>query len=203
MANRPNFELIHDAWVQRIGFAHKTAESVTYARNNETYTIKAKEIIVAAGAINSPKLLMLSGVGPKETLSALKIPVVADIPEIGSNLYDHHYSVMEFWTINSVETAWQWTENATEAAIAQTQYTTDHGAGPLGRNKIRGPSPPRLGIRSSTPFTLSQHPEGLAPGDLRIRQYPVPPACTECQHPRCLCCGCTARNSRVYHDQLL
>ena len=116
MVGRPNFRVIHDAWVQRIGFTGNTATNVTYTdtQTNEAHVIEAQEIIVAAGAINSPQLLMLSGVGPEETLSALDIPVVANIPEIGSNLYDHHYAVMEYQTVEGVETAEQFDFVASE-----------------------------------------------------------------------------------------
>ena len=140
MANRPNFNLIHDAWVQRIGFRGRTAHSVTYTTGDDRqHTIYADEVIVAAGAVNSPQLLMLSGIGPKEKLVELDIPVVADIPAVGANLYDHHYAVMEFRAAQDVETAWQWSENATGAAVAKAQYTTPGGGnsgkdlGPLGR----------------------------------------------------------------------
>ncbi|KAL5356055.1 hypothetical protein BJX96DRAFT_185538 [Aspergillus floccosus] len=140
MARRPNFRLIHNAWVQHIGFHGRKAQNVTYTTGDDcTRTIHADEVIVAAGAINSPQLLMLSGIGPKEKLIELNIPVVADIPQVGANLYDHHYAVMEFQAAQSVETAWQWTENVTGAAVAEAQYTTPGGGhsgkdlGPLGR----------------------------------------------------------------------
>ncbi len=135
MANRPNVQLIHNAWVQHIGFSGITAQNVTYidTLNNQTHTIIAKEIIVSAGAIHSPKLLMLSGVGPKNRLSALKIPVVADIPDIGSNLYDHHYSVVEVEVTDNIETVWQWSQNATEVALAKAEYAAN-SSGPLGWN---------------------------------------------------------------------
>ncbi len=135
MANRPNVQLIHNAWVQRIGFLRDTAQNVTYidTLSNETHTITAKEIIVSGGAINSPQLLMLSGVGPKDQLSALNIPVIADIPDIGSNLYDHHYSSIEVAVTPDVETFWQWDVNATGAALAKVEYAANE-SGPLGRN---------------------------------------------------------------------
>ena len=133
MANRPNVQIIHGAWVQQIGFSNKIARNVTYSDivSNDTNTIHAKEIIVSAGAINSPKLLMLSGVGPKDQLSALNIPIVADVPRIGSNLYDHHYSVIEVEVTDDVQTVWQYIQNATGAALAREEYATN-ASGPLG-----------------------------------------------------------------------
>lgn len=133
MADRPNVRLIHNATVKRIGFLNKTAQNITYVDSvrNEIHIISAKEILVTAGAINTPKLLMLSGVGPKDRLSALNIPIVADIPAIGSNLYDHHYSFMEVQVTDDVETIWQFTQNATGAALAQAEYAAN-ASGPLG-----------------------------------------------------------------------
>ncbi|KAJ8121867.1 hypothetical protein O1611_g9989 [Lasiodiplodia mahajangana] len=63
---RPNYNLIQNAWVSKINFNGKRAESVTYEdqATGENQTIQAKEIIIAAGAINTPQLLMLSGVEP-------------------------------------------------------------------------------------------------------------------------------------------
>ncbi|KAJ8708602.1 hypothetical protein PYW08_009984 [Mythimna loreyi] len=68
---------------------HKVAYGVKYIRDGYLYTAYAKkEVIVSAGSINSPKLLMLSGVGPKEHLSKLNIPVKKDLA-VGENLHDH------------------------------------------------------------------------------------------------------------------
>lgn len=55
-----------------------------------------KEVMICAGAIDTPKLLMLSGVGPAEHLKELNIPVVADIPGIGSNLRDHTFLSLDY-----------------------------------------------------------------------------------------------------------
>lgn len=133
MENRPNVQMIHDAWVHNIGFSGQTAVNVTYLNslNNKTYIMTAKEIIVSGGAMNTPKLLMLSGIGPKDRLSELGIPVVADFPEVGSNLRDHYFGIIEMQVTDDVITTWQWSQNATEALLAKEQYAAN-ASGPLG-----------------------------------------------------------------------
>ena len=129
---RPNVQMIHDAWVHHIGFSGKTAKNVTYinTQTNSNTTLSAKEIIISSGAINTPKLLMLSGVGPKAQLSKLNIPIVADNPAVGATLYDHLFPIVMVEVDPDVMTVWQWSQNATEAAIATSQYQTNH-SGPL------------------------------------------------------------------------
>lgn len=59
-------------------------------KDNHVFTLKArKEIIISAGAFQSPQLLMVSGIGPKETLQSLNIPVLKDLKGVGQNLWDH------------------------------------------------------------------------------------------------------------------
>jgi choline dehydrogenase-like flavoprotein len=132
-AGRPNFEVRHDAWVSKIGFQGKKASSVTYndTLTNTMHTLQAREIILAAGAIGSPQLLMLSGVGPAHQLKALGIPVVHDSPQVGQNLVDHHYAQLVYQTIEAEGTAWQWQFNSTAAQEARDEYAAN-GGGLLG-----------------------------------------------------------------------
>jgi choline dehydrogenase len=78
---------------------------VKYSVKGVSHTAYAKETILSAGVINSPQLLMLSGVGDAQNLQALGIPVVHDLPGVGMNLQDHvyvHYlaSVDPIYSIN-------------------------------------------------------------------------------------------------------
>jgi choline dehydrogenase len=82
---RPNLEVRTGAHVSRILFEGKRAIGVQCGEEK----FIASEIILSAGAIQSPQLLQLSGVGPAEFLKSLNIPVVADLPGVGENLQDH------------------------------------------------------------------------------------------------------------------
>ncbi len=87
---RRNLTVRTGATVRRILIEHGKAVGVRVAHGRHEHDIRAeREIIVAAGAINSPKLLMLSGIGPARDLAALGIDVKADLPGVGRNLHDH------------------------------------------------------------------------------------------------------------------
>jgi choline dehydrogenase-like flavoprotein len=76
--------------LKKINFEGNKAVSVSYCVNGSEHKAEAKkEIIVSAGAFNSPKLLMLSGLGPKEELEKHKIPLVKELPGVGQNLQEH------------------------------------------------------------------------------------------------------------------
>jgi choline dehydrogenase-like flavoprotein len=87
---RPNLHLIADATVLRVSFDGARASGVELARSGAIETLHARaEVILAAGAFNSPQLLMCSGIGPADELRALGIAVRHDAPEVGRNLIDH------------------------------------------------------------------------------------------------------------------
>ncbi|HKR40002.1 MAG TPA: GMC family oxidoreductase N-terminal domain-containing protein [Paraburkholderia sp.] len=87
---RPNLHLIADATVLRVSFDGARASGVELARGGAIETLQARaEVILAAGAFNSPQLLMCSGIGPADELRALGIAVRRDAPEVGRNLIDH------------------------------------------------------------------------------------------------------------------
>lgn len=89
--NRPNLRISTESRVTKIliDAATKQAYGVEFLKNKMKHTVIAtKEVILCAGSINSPQLLMLSGVGPRETLEPLGIPVLED-RKVGYNFQDH------------------------------------------------------------------------------------------------------------------
>ena len=88
--HRRNLKLIMRALATKIHFDGKRATGVTYARGkNKTATAYGRNIICCGGAINTPQLLQLSGVGDPDLLSNFDIPVVQDLPGVGRNMQDH------------------------------------------------------------------------------------------------------------------
>jgi choline dehydrogenase len=87
---RRNVRLFARAHACRIVFGEKRAAGVEIASAGRRRTIRARrEVIIAAGAVNSPQLLQLSGVGPAAHLQALGVAVVSDSPAVGLHLQDH------------------------------------------------------------------------------------------------------------------
>lgn len=87
---RTNLDILTEAQVLRIDFDGRRSVGVTIHADGAERQIKAaREVLLAAGAIKSPQLLELSGIGAGARLQAMGIPVVADLPAVGENLSDH------------------------------------------------------------------------------------------------------------------
>jgi choline dehydrogenase len=87
--DRPNLTLRTLALVTKVVFDGTRAAGVEYRRGRSTHRVSAAEVILCGGAINSPQLLQLSGVGNPAELGALGVRVVADVPGVGEHLQDH------------------------------------------------------------------------------------------------------------------
>lgn len=90
---RSNFKVLKRARVTKVDVQErlntKKAIGVEFFKNQKRYSVRArKEVILSAGALNSPQILMLSGIGPKDHLEEMKIPVIQDL-KVGHNLQDH------------------------------------------------------------------------------------------------------------------
>jgi choline dehydrogenase len=90
ISSRPNLEIRTRAFVERILFEGTRAVGVTYRRGRgPVRTVRAGEVILCGGAINSPQTLQLSGIGNADELKTLGVDVIADVPGVGEHLQDH------------------------------------------------------------------------------------------------------------------
>ncbi|KAI1456227.1 putative GMC oxidoreductase [Annulohypoxylon moriforme] len=106
--HRENLHIHTNALAEKIlidGSQRPRAYGVQYKQNNKTKTaIAAKEVILAAGALQSPKLLELSGIGNARLLEKHNIPVVKDLPQVGENLQDHLGCYVSYEAVDDIET---------------------------------------------------------------------------------------------------
>ena len=109
---RRNLTVLTEAHVTRVRLRERRAEGVEFTRGGEACFAAAKgETLLAAGAIGSPQLLQLSGIGPASLLERLQIRRVHDLPGVGENLHDHlqirmQYKVTNARTLNTVANSW-------------------------------------------------------------------------------------------------
>jgi choline dehydrogenase len=105
---RANLRVVTQAHVQKLRFTGRECCGVEFLHQGVLYEVAANaETILAAGAIGSPQLLQLSGVGPSGLLRKLQIPIVQDVPGVGENLHDHlqirmQYRVRNVKTLNGM-----------------------------------------------------------------------------------------------------
>ena len=96
MGKRPNLTIHTETWVRRVNLEHGRAVSVSTDRGE----IRAeREIVVSGGSVDTPRLLLLSGIGPADDLRELGIDVQHDLPGVGENLIDHPESII-IWELN-------------------------------------------------------------------------------------------------------
>jgi choline dehydrogenase len=88
--NNPRLTVLTNTQAVKLQFSGKRCVGIDFLRNGSLHSAKAStEVVLCAGAIDSPRLLMLSGVGPQKQLQSLGIEVVADLSGVGENLQDH------------------------------------------------------------------------------------------------------------------
>lgn len=120
---RPNLTVLTNAWVSKVNVSGSkvTGINVTFQDGSRRTLNPKAETILCAGAVDTPRLMLLSGLGPKQQLQELGIPVVKDIPGVGENLLDHPESII-MWELNK--------------AVPQNMTTMDSDAGIFLRREI-------------------------------------------------------------------
>jgi len=152
---RPNLVVETDALATKVIIEGGRAAGVSYLHHGEPRTARADaEVILSGGAVNSPQLLMLSGIGPAEHLIEMGIDVVADSRGVGGNLSDHPVLPVT-WSTPRLRGLW---EKAGNASLLRWQLTH---RGPLTSNVAESG-----GFAHSAP--------GLPAPDLQLHVLPVP-----------------------------
>jgi choline dehydrogenase len=155
VSSRPNLTIVTDALVTGVEISAGRATAVRYVHRGAEELARADaEIILAAGAIGSPHLLMLSGVGPADHLHEHNIAVMADSPGVGANLSDHPV-VTAMWSAPKARSLW---EQAGRRNLARWQLTH---SGPMTSN-----------IAEAGGFTRTD--PGLVAPDIQWHVLPVP-----------------------------
>jgi choline dehydrogenase len=130
--DRPNLTVQTDALATRIEVEDGRASVVHYLRGGAQETARAdREILLAGGAVNSPQLLMLSGIGPAAHLREMGIDVIVDSPGVGANLCDHPI-VTAMWATPKVRGLWE-----QAGAVNLIRWQVAH-SGPLVTNVAEG-----------------------------------------------------------------
>jgi choline dehydrogenase len=143
---RPNLGVLTHARATQVVFEGRRAVGVRYQRGGRTHLVHAnREVLLCAGAINSPQLLKLSGVGPAAELRALGIAVVHDLAGVGENLQDH----LEFYfqvASRQPITLYGKTGLLTRAMIGLQWLLRDHGDGATNHFEAGGFIRSRAGV---------------------------------------------------------
>lgn len=125
---RPNLTVLTNAWVSKINVSGSKVTGVNVTLQTGTkHTLNPKcETILCAGAVDTPRLMMLSGLGPKQQLSDLGIPVIKDLPGVGENLIDHPESII-LWELNKPVPANQTTMDSDAGIFLRRQVPNAAG----------------------------------------------------------------------------
>ncbi|KAF6199133.1 hypothetical protein GE061_007158 [Apolygus lucorum] len=155
---RPNLHIITNAEVNRVIIENNRAKGVEFTNKGKSSQVFAsREVVVTAGAIGSPKILMLSGVGPKNHLESLRIKVLSDLP-VGDNLQDHTRVTM-FYEVSQDSAT---NVNTFADRYAQEQYLGSQ-TGPYSYSGVEALAWVRVGQQNRRTISLAKKLLGTSP----------------------------------------
>ena len=126
--HRPNLTIQTHAQGRKIIVENGRAVGLEYTLKGEPANVRVnRELILSSGAVNSPRLMLLSGIGPGEELHALGVPVVHDLPGVGKNLQDH---MDVYLTAATAAVSYNASDRPDKAVLAGLQYITTR-TGPI------------------------------------------------------------------------
>jgi choline dehydrogenase-like flavoprotein len=155
---RPNLRIETEAQAMRLLFEGRRCTGVLLRQRGADRTLAAaREVILCGGAVNSPQLLQISGIGPGAHLAAIGVGVVHDLPGVGANLQDHYVARVS---------------HRVRGAISINQLARGlRLAGEAARFCLLGTGALTFGVTSAQVFTRSR--EGLASPDLQLLFTPA------------------------------
>lgn len=155
---RPNLRVETGAVATRLLFAGRRCVGVAFHQNGQGRELRAaREVLLCGGAVNSPQLLQISGIGPAEHLRSIGVEAVADAPGVGANLQDHYVARVSHRVAGAVSI----NELARGVRLA----------GEVLRFALRGHGALTFGVTSAQVFCRSR--EGLASPDLQLLFTPA------------------------------
>ena len=187
--SRRNLHVITRAQVERIVFAGSRAVGVVYARGGELHQVNAaREVLISAGTIGSPAILMRSGIGRGAELQALGIAVVKDAPEVGKNLQEHCAVSQNRYvnrpTVNSRLGPLHMVGHAVKFLVARKgllSSPTVHGMA-LARTRA-GLDEPDVQLHF-IPMAYDIEPESTSSASVRMPKEPTVTICSSLTHPK-------------------
>ncbi|WP_339857598.1 GMC family oxidoreductase N-terminal domain-containing protein [uncultured Nisaea sp.] len=155
---RANLRIETEAMVQKLTFDGLRCTGLVFRRHGEDVRVRAtREVILCGGAVNSPQILQLSGIGPAGHVAGLGLPVVQDLPGVGANLSDHYvtritHRVRDAISMNELSRGWRVLRE-------------------IGRFALFGTGALTFGVTSAMVFCRSR--EGLESPDLQLLFTPA------------------------------
>lgn len=135
---RSNLKVQTDAMVVKLEFEGKRCVGVSYQHGDELKTVRAgKQVILAAGAVQSPQLLEVSGVGDPQRLASLGVPLVHPSPQVGENYIDHYATRMN-WRVKNAATLNETTRGLSLVKSVLQYALTRRGILTLGTGLVHG-----------------------------------------------------------------
>jgi choline dehydrogenase len=169
---RPNLRIVDGALVRRIVIAGTRARAVEAMRDGERLVLEADEVILSAGAIGSPQLLLLSGVGPAAEIAPFGIAPVADLRGVGRNLRNHPLAAVSWRASERYADAtelpipWQIQLRCTAPG---SSYTNDACLGAAVLTKRMPDRQPRIGVSALLMHAVSAGELRLASADPEVQ----------------------------------
>ncbi|WP_293696609.1 GMC family oxidoreductase N-terminal domain-containing protein [uncultured Agrococcus sp.] len=148
--DRENLTILTDTWATKLEFDDDNVCAAVHVVDNafgrQSRIEARREVIVSAGAINTPQLLMLSGIGPREHLEEIGIEVRVDSPGVGENLQDHPEGVVQWEAKREmVRESWQWWEigifTPTQEGLDRPDLMMHYGSVPFDMHTYRAGYP--------------------------------------------------------------